>query len=374
MPTYQSGYAGTDIVCVFKFPDFVKKEPIVFGELTTISFSTYRDKFPVRSLGFVNPKGYTKAGRTVAGSLIFTIFEKSIINRVVEEIYSKKFNLIPDELPAFSIDITMANEFGNKTHIALFGVEIVEGNQIMTVDNMQTNEQYSFVAQDIVMVDSEKKPSSLSYYNPVEEIRDEKPKNNFELRQAEKNFNLSHDDSYLEDIKDLKVVAEPEINNDYHGVRSEYENMIEDHIGNRGLAKILAAINFAEGDLNHSNPKKQASPPYGVTGFRNQTETKPAYRFAYQSNNQFFDNIVSSLNLKEKSNAWYAASSATTVTDWWEGWLNNNGMSLSTNFDDLSESQQKDFLYYLGSKYAPGSAHHLNEHWYPNVIKYLYGS
>ena len=208
MPTYhnsQSGYAGTDIVCVFKFPDYVKKEPIVFGELTTISFSTYRDKFPVRSLGFVNAKGYTKAGRTVAGSLIFTIFEKSIINKVVEEIYSKKFNLIPDELPAFSIDITMANEYGNKTHIALFGVEIVEGNQIMTVDNMQTNEQYSFVAQDIVLVDSEKKPSSLNYYNPETKKVESKPKNIYELRQEERNLKLSSPSDLGEDIRNFKV-------------------------------------------------------------------------------------------------------------------------------------------------------------------------
>jgi len=84
--------------------------------------------------------------------------------------------------------------------------------------------------------------------------------------------------------------------------------------------------------------------------------------------------VVDNLDLKDNTNAWFAASSATTVTDWWEGWLENNNRSLSTNFNDLSESEQKDFLYYLGSNYAPGDAHHLNENWYPNVIKYIYGS
>jgi len=154
VPTYQSGYTGTDIVCVFRFPEFLNRKPMVFGELNTISYSMYRDKFPVRALGYINPKGYTKAGRTIAGTLIFTMFDKSIINQIVEEIYSKSFNLLPDELPPFSVDITMCNEYGNKTRIAIFGVEIVEGNQIMTVDNLQTNEQYSFVAQDIVLVDT----------------------------------------------------------------------------------------------------------------------------------------------------------------------------------------------------------------------------
>lgn len=153
--TYSS-YAGTDIIAVFRFPDIIENaKPMVFGELTTISYSIYRDKFPVRALGFTNPKGYTKAGRTIAGSMIFTMFNKPIINQVVQNIYSKKFNMIPDELPPFSVDITFCNEYGSKTHIALFGVEIVEGNQIMTVDNLQTNEQYSFVAQDIVLVDKD---------------------------------------------------------------------------------------------------------------------------------------------------------------------------------------------------------------------------
>jgi hypothetical protein len=369
MPTYQSGYAGTDIVCVFKFPDFVKKEPLVFGELATISFSTYRDKFPVRALGHVNAKGYTKAGRTVAGSLIFTMFEKSIINQIVEEIYSKKFNIIPDELPAFSIDITMANEYGNKTHIALFGVEIVEGNQVMTVDTLQTNEQYSFVAQDIVLVDSEKKPGVLSYYNPVTESREVNIDKDMTLRELEKEFHYTYQVPENQKIEETKVASKVNENTPYDEIRASNEKRIEEFIGNEGLATVLAAINYAEGDINHQNPEKRASVPYGTTGFKSN-----GYKFVHQSNNDFFNNVVDNLDLKDNTNAWFAASSATTVTDWWEGWLENNNRSLSTNFNDLSESEQKDFLYYLGSNYAPGDAHHLNENWYPNVIKYIYGS
>ena len=150
-----AGYSGCDITCAFRFPRFMDIEPMVFGELNTVSFSIYRDKFPVRSLGRVNPKGYTKAGRTIAGSLIFTVLEKQIINQVVTNIYSKNFNLLPDELPPFSVDIVMLNEMGNQNRISLSGVEIVEGNQIMSINKMVTNEQYSFVAQDIVMTNKE---------------------------------------------------------------------------------------------------------------------------------------------------------------------------------------------------------------------------
>ncbi len=151
MPTYSS-YSGTDIISVFRFP--VIDEPLVFGELNTISYSIYRNKFPVRALGHINPKGHTKGPRTIAGTLIFTMFNKAIINRIIKKIYhSKNFNLLPDELPPFSITMTMCNESGEYTVKSLYGVELVEENQIISAEDLQVNEQFSFVAQDIDLTD-----------------------------------------------------------------------------------------------------------------------------------------------------------------------------------------------------------------------------
>ncbi len=55
-----------------------------------------------------------------------------------------------DELPPFNIEITLANEFGDTSRISIVGVEFTEGNRVMSVEDMQTNEQYSFVAQSII--------------------------------------------------------------------------------------------------------------------------------------------------------------------------------------------------------------------------------
>ena len=48
----------------------------VLGELTTISYSINMDKKPVRSIGNVNAKDYVMGQRTIAGSLVFSVFNK----------------------------------------------------------------------------------------------------------------------------------------------------------------------------------------------------------------------------------------------------------------------------------------------------------
>lgn len=152
-----TGYTANDIQAVFKPPEFLNIDapPMIFGEINTISYSIYRDKFPVRALGYSRAKGYTKGTRTVAGSISFTMLEIPIINKFVDMLYGtdtvyKDLGLLPDELPPFSIDINYYNEFGGNAIVSLIGVELAEGNQVITIEDMQVNEQYSFVAQDIV--------------------------------------------------------------------------------------------------------------------------------------------------------------------------------------------------------------------------------
>ena len=167
MPTYSTdskitgGYTGTDIVAVLRFSE-IDVSPAVFGKLNTVSYSTYRDKFPVRSVGYTRAKGYTKGSRTVAGTLVFTLLDYGAINDFAKKLYkgenTSNLSLMPDELPPFSIDINFCNEYGNTTKISLIGAEIAEGNQAMSIKNMQINEQYSFVAQDVIQTD----PDALS--------------------------------------------------------------------------------------------------------------------------------------------------------------------------------------------------------------------
>jgi len=155
MPTYDA-YSSHDIVPVFRYPDILDTKPMVFGEVATISYSYYRDRFPVRATGHVQAKGYTAGPRTIAGSLVFRLLNKSVINKFIYSLYKNIDNdlsLVPDELPPFSIDMTFANEYGSTTKQSIIGIQITEGNQIMTVDQLTVSEQFSFVAQDIKQID-----------------------------------------------------------------------------------------------------------------------------------------------------------------------------------------------------------------------------
>jgi len=152
----KNAYTGCDVIAVFTFPEIIDAKPIVFGELSTISYSFYRDKFPIRAIGYSRAKGYTGGSRTVAGSLIFKLIDYSAINRFAHTLYKNLGNisLMPDELPPFNCDITFVNEYGETTNQSIIGIEIAEGNQIISADELTISEQFSFVAQDIKQIDN----------------------------------------------------------------------------------------------------------------------------------------------------------------------------------------------------------------------------
>ena len=54
--------------------------PVELGNIQTISYSVHREKFPVRCLGKVYPKAYTRGPRTIAGSFIFTILREQALS------------------------------------------------------------------------------------------------------------------------------------------------------------------------------------------------------------------------------------------------------------------------------------------------------
>ena len=43
-------------------------------ECTTLTVSVHRVKSPVRACGYINPKGFARGGRTIAGTMILTQF------------------------------------------------------------------------------------------------------------------------------------------------------------------------------------------------------------------------------------------------------------------------------------------------------------
>jgi hypothetical protein len=167
---HQTSYSGTDMICTINIPG---KGPVVFGELSSISYSIYREKVPVRALGRVSMKGYTRGMRTISGILTFTVFEESIVYRCMEELRELGYRILMDEMPLFDITISMANEFGSQSMLTLYGVTTYTEGKVMSVDDIMTQNVYEFYALDIDPLSrlQRRKSTPLSYNHAFRDLQ-----------------------------------------------------------------------------------------------------------------------------------------------------------------------------------------------------------
>jgi len=155
-------YSGTDAVATIVVPVidnngfYTGQESIVLGELQTISYSIHRENSPIRTVGNVNPKGFIKGGRTIAGSLIFTTFREYAFYRLqaFRKFLSNTnnnqfFAPLADMLPPFDVVLTFFDEYGGGSKMKLFGITIVDEGQTVSVDDLITEQTYTYMARGI---------------------------------------------------------------------------------------------------------------------------------------------------------------------------------------------------------------------------------
>jgi hypothetical protein len=144
-----TSYAGVDIVATMIIPG--QTEPLEIGELQTISYSIHRENVPVRILGRVGPRGFVKGPRTIAGSLIFTQFDKYFFYKLSS--YTKHLDngLYPlsDMLPPFDVTISFANESGSFSKLKIYGITIVDEGTTMSVDDLITEQTFTYMARGL---------------------------------------------------------------------------------------------------------------------------------------------------------------------------------------------------------------------------------
>lgn len=141
---------------------------VELGELQTISYSVHRENSPIRTLGHVNPRGFIKGGRTIAGSLIFAVFNEYAFYRIKQyrdflEDDRGFFAPLADMLPPFDIVITFVNEYGQFAKMKIFGVTIIDEGQVVSVEDVFIEQTYTFMArgiQPLVKMSREKDPNS----------------------------------------------------------------------------------------------------------------------------------------------------------------------------------------------------------------------
>lgn len=186
--TYTS-FSGCDIVATFG--------NTVIGELQAISYSISREVAPVYTMGSAEPRSFSRGKRGIAGTLVFTTFDRDALIKGLQEHIANsdnfqriggELNMRPisidewdkemtgnlegvnasadpeaatkkisekanphyaDEIPPFDITISFANEFGQKAVMVIYGVQILNEGAGFSIDSIQAEKACTFVARRI---------------------------------------------------------------------------------------------------------------------------------------------------------------------------------------------------------------------------------
>lgn len=190
--TYTS-YSGCDIV-----PSFNGK---VFGELQAITYSISREKAPIYTMGSAEPRSFSRGKRGIAGTLVFTVFNRDALieefkdklngerlgiqkfksegsrdylsiedwdaqmsslaspnqdptsdgktGGKVSDLVGKYAPIYADEILPFDITISFANEYGQRSVLVIYGVELLNEGSGFSIDSVSTEKAYTFVARRV---------------------------------------------------------------------------------------------------------------------------------------------------------------------------------------------------------------------------------
>jgi hypothetical protein len=118
---------------------------IHIGEVQTISYSVYRGKEMVKSLGQATPRGYTRGFVTIAGTIIFTVFDEAVLSQFMNEAQITRV----DQLPPLDLYVIYANEFGGVSKMSLYNVEFLNEGQVSSIQDLVTENSVNYVARHI---------------------------------------------------------------------------------------------------------------------------------------------------------------------------------------------------------------------------------
>jgi hypothetical protein len=176
-------FSGADIVASFG--------GIEIGALSGITFSVTREKAPIYTMGSPNPRSFSRGKRGIAGSLIFTVFDRPALYTMLDKhygdaqssmhFYTRAHNTIPgdgakpagrgipgigegigwskdvvkkvpyyaDQIPPFDITITFVNEYGNAAARSIYGVELLNEGSGASMDDIVIEETMTYVAREL---------------------------------------------------------------------------------------------------------------------------------------------------------------------------------------------------------------------------------
>lgn len=216
---YREVIGGSDLVCFYlaevpRLQDIIDRVPVEaqqkelvmtqMDSVMSLSYSTIRERFPVRVIGQSNPIKFTQGPRSIAGHIAFTVFAEDVLvrlrTRLQDEVnkitsnmssYSPRSSLMAsgyvgrleqkiqeeeaaratdlmkarndfgviqslDSLAPFHILVMGVNERGVSSRFLLKDVQIVDENQYQGTAMPNITNKVSYVARDLIPMTSGK--------------------------------------------------------------------------------------------------------------------------------------------------------------------------------------------------------------------------
>jgi hypothetical protein len=131
--------------------------------LQTLSWSIFREKVPVRFLGSNYARAYVRGPRTIAGSMVFTMFDEHALQGILnwglspystghvesDHDYYRNSTFLIDQLPPLDITILFANEYGMQSYMNLWGVEFLSEGGTFSIEDLFSESVVQYIARDI---------------------------------------------------------------------------------------------------------------------------------------------------------------------------------------------------------------------------------
>jgi len=223
-----TSFSGVDTVAIAQINDKL----LILGNVSTFSYSVYREKVPVRTLGRSQPKGYCHGGRTIGGSIVFVVFDRSPLSEIINQLdYDKNptdrySSPLADQIPPIDIILWFSNEYKNSSSLVrLYGVEFLQEGEVHSINDIYTENTMQYVARDMdVMIN----------YEAISDF-----KNMLFQRQLSGNFT----DHYLSSMLEYKNDLERRIGQADVIIQEAYQEMGRRNIVTLGFAAIGKTIN-----------------------------------------------------------------------------------------------------------------------------------
>jgi len=160
-------YSGADVIAFAYIPlsedpreihtvrSGENKRSQLLGTLQTISITSTRSVTPVRALGRASPLGYSRGGRTFAGTLVFATLDRDPFSAIYrpdakhESLLDSGTSVFVDQLPPFTVVITAANELGGIARQIVSGITLINYGVTYSIDDIYTETTYTYVAEDV---------------------------------------------------------------------------------------------------------------------------------------------------------------------------------------------------------------------------------